>query len=197
METWVLPAALGVGLAAASGLKTFLPLLALSLAARFGSFGIELNDSFAWVASTPALVALAAATVLELAADKVPVLDNALSAIGTVTRPAAGIVAAGSVFAGVDPLAAAVAGVILGAPTALAMHGVQSGARLTSTAATAGVGNPVLSVIEDVLSLVLVLVAFVLPLLVPVLVALLLWVFWRLARRVKASLGPSPRSARG
>lgn len=66
METWILPAALGIGLAAASGLKTFLPLLALSLAARFQLFGIELNDTFVWVASTPALVALSIATVLRL-----------------------------------------------------------------------------------------------------------------------------------
>lgn len=197
METWIIPAALGVGLAAASGLKTFLPLLALSLAARFQLFGIELNDSFAWVASTPALVALAIATVLEIAADKVPVLDNALSAVGTVTRPAAGVVAAGSVFAGVDPTTAAVAGVILGAPTALAMHGAQSGARLTSTAATAGVVNPVLSVVEDVLSVALVLVAFVLPLLVPVLVVLLLYGFWRLAQRVRGRRHGSSEQVRG
>lgn len=184
METWILPAALGIGLAAATGLKTFLPLLMLSLATRFQLFGVELNDSFAWVASTPALVALAVATGVEFLADKVPVLDNALSVVGAVTRPAAGIVAAGSVFAGVDPVVAAVAGVILGAPTALALHGAQSGVRLGSTATTAGLGNPVLSLVEDVLSFVLVLWAFVVPLLVPVLVALLLFGLWRLARRV-------------
>lgn len=185
METWILPAALGVGLAAASGLKTFLPLLMLSLAARFQLFGIELNDTFAWVASTPALATLAIATGVEFLADKVPVLDNLLSTVGVVARPAAGIVAAGSVFAGVDPTTAAVAGVILGAPTALALHGASSGARLTSTAATVGIGNPVLSLLEDVLSFGLVLLAFVVPLLVPVLVVLLLFVLWRVARRVR------------
>ncbi|RZJ40720.1 MAG: DUF4126 domain-containing protein, partial [Brevundimonas sp.] len=35
MQTWVLPALLGLGLASATGLRTFLPLLMLALAARF------------------------------------------------------------------------------------------------------------------------------------------------------------------
>lgn len=190
MEVWLFPAALGIGLAAATGLKTFLPLLMLSLAARMQLFGIELNDSFAWVASTPALATLAVATVVEFLADKVPVLDNALSVAGAVARPAAAVVAAGSVFAGVDPTAAAVAGVILGAPTALAFHGAQSGVRLGSTATTAGLGNPVLSFAEDVLAFLLVLLAFVVPLLVPVLAMLLLFGLWRLTRRVR---GPAKR----
>ena len=42
-QVWVIPALLGLGLAASTGLRTFLPLLMLSLAARFGWFGVELN----------------------------------------------------------------------------------------------------------------------------------------------------------
>ena len=43
MQTWVLPALLGLGLAAATGLRTFLPLLMLAVVARFGWFGVGLN----------------------------------------------------------------------------------------------------------------------------------------------------------
>lgn len=183
MQTWVLPALLGLGLAASTGLRTFLPLLMLALAARFQLFGVELIEPMAWLGSTPAIAALAIATVAEVAADKVPVVDNALHALGLVTRPVAGAVAAGSVFAGLDPTTAAVAGLIVGAPTALAFGAAQGGTRATSTAATAGLGNPVLSVIEDVLSFVTVMVAFVLPLLIPLLLLVLLWGVWRLFRR--------------
>ena len=60
-------------------------------------------------------------------ADKIPVVDHALSAMGTVTRPLAGILAAGAVFSHADPAMAALAGLIVGAPTALAFHAAQAG----------------------------------------------------------------------
>ena len=49
METWILPALLGVGLAAATGFRTFLPLLMLGLAARFELFGTDLAPAMAWL----------------------------------------------------------------------------------------------------------------------------------------------------
>jgi hypothetical protein len=45
MDTWVLPAMLGLGLAAASGMRTFLPLLMLSAAVHFELFGITVGES--------------------------------------------------------------------------------------------------------------------------------------------------------
>ena len=55
--TWVAPALLGLGLAAASGLRIFVPLLMAALAAKFQLFGIELNESMAWVTSNAAIAA--------------------------------------------------------------------------------------------------------------------------------------------
>lgn len=185
MDTWVLSLFLGLGLAAATGLRTFLPLLMLSAAAHFGLFGISLGESFAWVGSTAALVTLAVATAVELLADLVPVVDNLLGAIGTVTRPIAAAIAAGAVFTGLDPSAAVIAGIIVGAPTALAFSTAQTGTRAVSTASTAGLANPVVSVVEDVVSFALVLIAFVLPLLVPVALAFLLWFAWKGVRRLR------------
>ena len=57
MDTWVLPAMLGLGLAAASGMRTFLPLLMLSAAVHFELFGITVGESMRWIGSTGALVA--------------------------------------------------------------------------------------------------------------------------------------------
>ena len=122
LQTWVLPALLGLGLASATGLRTFLPLLMLALAARFGLFGIDLNDRMAWLADWPAIAALAVAAAAEFTGDKIPVVDHALNVLGSFTRPIAGAVAAASVFAGVDPMTAAIAGLIVGAPTAFAFN---------------------------------------------------------------------------
>ncbi|MFD4291678.1 DUF4126 domain-containing protein [Rhodococcus sp. NPDC058505] len=189
MDTWVLPALLGLGLAAATGLRTFLPLLMLSAAAHFGWFGISLGESFAWVGSGAALVALAIATAAELTADLIPFVDNALGVFGTVSRPIAAAIAAGAVFTDLDPSTAVIAGIIVGAPTALAFSTAQTGTRAVSTASTAGVANPVLSVAEDGVAFTLVLVAFLLPLLIPVAIAGLAWFAWkgvRLLRRPAA-----------
>jgi hypothetical protein len=192
IQTWVLPALLGLGLAAATGLRAFLPLLLLSIAARFQLFGIDLNDKAEWLGSDAALIALGLATAIELAADKVPFLDHALSAVGTVTRPLAAVLAASSVFAGVDPVIAAVAGVIIGAPTALAFHAAQSGTRVASTATTGGLANPVVSVVEDLLAFATTLLALAAPLLVPLVLVLLLWLIWRLVKAVRRRLFAGP-----
>jgi len=188
METWLLPALLGVGLAASSGLRTFLPLLALAMAAKFHMFGIELNAQFAWLGSTVAVAALALATVIELIADKIPLVDHTLGLVGNVSRPLAGAVVAGAVFARVDPATAVIAGLILGAPTAFAFHAAQAGTRGASTATTAGVANPILSVVEDVLAILTVMVAFVAPLLIPVMLGLVLWAVWGLFRLIRRKL---------
>ncbi|WP_332658570.1 DUF4126 domain-containing protein [Brevundimonas sp.] len=192
LQTWVLPALLGLGLASATGLRTFLPLLMLALAARFEMFGVRLIDQMDWLVSWPAIAALGTATAAEFAGDKVPAIDHALNAIGYVTRPVAGAVAAGSVFWGVDPAAAAIAGIIVGAPAALAFNAAQTGVRVGSTATTAGFGNPVVSVIEDFLAFVTVMVAFLAPILIPIVMVVFAVLVFRLARRIRDRNEPRP-----
>ena len=185
LQTWILPALLGLGLASATGLRTFLPLLMLALAAKFEMFGIRLNDQMDWLGSWPAISALAVAAVAEFAGDKVPAVDHALNAFGYVTRPIAGAMAAGSVFWGVDPTTAAVAGIIVGAPTALAFNAAQTGVRVGSTATTGGLGNPFVSFIEDVLAVLTVIVAFLAPIIIPLVLVILAIVVFRLAKRIR------------
>lgn len=184
LQTYLIPILLGLGLAASTGLRTFLPLLMLAGAARFDLFGIELNQAMGWLESDAALWALGAATAIEFVGDKVPAVDHFLNAVGFVTRPLAAIVATYAVFGGMDPVIGAVAAVVVGAPAALTFNAAQGGTRLASTATTGGLGNPVVSFFEDVLAVVTVLIAFVFPLLIPVVLALLLWLVISLARKV-------------
>ena len=188
IETWILPALMGVGLAASAGLRTFLPLLLISLAARFNLFGFEPNGAMEWLGSWPALAALSIATVAEFIGDKIPMVDHALSAVGTVSRPAAGAIAAASAFHLADPSTAAIAGLIVGAPTAFAFHTAQTGTRVASTATTAGLGNPIVSLVEDMLAVLTVLVAFLAPVLIPVVAAVVLYVVWRMVRGLRRRL---------
>jgi hypothetical protein len=187
---WVLAVLLGLGLAASTGLKTFLPLLMLAVAGRFHLAGVTLNQNLAWVGSDVALAVLTLATVVEIAGDKVPVIDHGLDALGTFIRPVAGWLAAASVLGHADPTTAAVVGLILGTPTALGIHAAKSATRVTSTATTMGVANPFLSLVEDVTAFLLALVSFLVPVLVPVALGLLIWLFVRLARTVRRRLAP-------
>ena len=65
--------ALGVALAAAAGMRVFVPLLLASVAAHTGHF--DPSPGFAWLASWPALVTFAVAAVFPALA--VPVVPRA------------------------------------------------------------------------------------------------------------------------
>ncbi len=136
----------GIGIAAACGLRAFLPLLAVGLAARAGV--IELRPGSEWLASDVALWALGTAALLEIAGDKFPVVDHALDAIGTVVRPAAAWIGGFAVLSHWGAPWAPLLATLLGAGT-LALHAAKAKARLTSTALTLGHANPLLSFGED------------------------------------------------
>jgi hypothetical protein len=158
--------ALAVALAACAGIRAWLPLLLAGVMARAEL--LKLGDSFAFIGSNKALVLFGAATLLEVLGDKIPAVDHTLDALGTVLRPAAGSLLAASVMWQVsDPLTALALGAAVGAPVAMAPHAAKAALRAASTTFTAGLANPVLSFLEDVLTVML----FVLAVLVPVLVA--------------------------
>ena len=176
---------LGLGLSASTGLNTFLPLLLLAAAAKFHIAGISLGARFDWLSSDVAIIVLIIACAVELIADKIPAVDHFLDSIGTFVRPVAGFIATASVLTGVDPVVAAVLGLIVGAPASLGLHTLKAGTRVASSATTFGCANPVLSLIEDAISLLLSLVAIFAPVVVPIALALLVLVLWRAFRRVR------------
>jgi hypothetical protein len=161
-----LPAlALAIALAASAGLRAWLPLLLAGGLARLGV--LDLGASFQFLGSNRALLVFGVATVIEVVGDKIPAVDHALDVIGTPLRPAVGALLAASVLGTVsDPLTAIVLGTAVGAPSALVPHAAKSALRAVSTAATGGLANPLLSLLEDAISI----LTFVAAVLVPVLV---------------------------
>ena len=92
----------GLALSAAVGFRVFVPLLFTGVAARLGY--LELTSDMTWLAADAALVALATATILEVAAYYVPWLDNLLDAVATPTAIAAGVVTWAAVTPELSPL---------------------------------------------------------------------------------------------
>ena len=174
----------GLAVAAVAGLRAFLPLFAIGLAALLGL--LEVHTGARWLASDPALVCLGFATVLEIAADKLPVVDHALDVVGTVVRPAAGAFAAYGVLVHWPTPWAQILAVILATGT-LAVHSVKTQLRLGSTAATLGHANPLVSVGEDVVSLATLVAALLAPLVGLLLVVIVVGAGIGLARRARAA----------
>jgi len=185
--TEFLPAlALAIALAASAGLRAWLPLLLAGGLARLGV--LDLGSSFQFLSSTRALVLFGVATAIELVGDKIPAVDHALDVIGTPLRPLAGAVLAASVLGTVtDPLTSVVLGTAVGAPSALVPHAAKSALRAASTTVTGGLANPVLSLIEDAISLLTFILAVLVPLVVVALLGLTLYLASRWLRRRRAT----------
>lgn len=195
VSTWqaVMSVGIGLGLAAAAGFRVFVPLLVLSVAARAGY--LPLSAGFEWIGTTPALLAFATATVLEVAAYYVPWLDNALDTIAAPTAVVAGVVASASVMTDLPPLVKWSVAIVGGGLAAGVVAGSTSLVRLKSTAATAGLANPVVATTELTAALVTSLLAIVLPLVVLLFVGAVILVLWRLRRRASARAAPPPAPA--
>lgn len=174
--------AMGLGLAAACGFRVFVPLLALSLAARGGV--VPLAASFQWLGSDAALVALATATALEVLAYSIPWVDHALDLVATPAAVMAGVVATASVVTDLPPVVGWGVALIGGGSAAGLVQGATVLLRLKSGAFTAGLANPVVSAGELAGSAVLAALALLLPLLCLVLVAVGCVLMFKLAGRV-------------
>jgi small basic protein len=177
---------LAIALAASAGLRAWLPLLLAGGLARLGV--LDLGPSFQFLASTKALVLFGIATAIELVGDKIPAVDHALDVIGTPLRPAAGALLAASVLGTVtDPLTSVVLGTAVGAPSALVPHAAKSALRAASTTVTGGLANPLLSILEDAISIATFVLAVLVPLAVVVLLGLTLYLASRWLRRGRAA----------
>jgi hypothetical protein len=136
----------GVGLAAATGLRVFLPLLLLGTAARFG--WIPLGNDFQWLASGGSLSTLSVATALEIGGYYLPWVDHLLDLVAGPSAIAAGILVTAAVTTDLPPAVRWAASIIAGGGTAGAVQGLTSLARVKSTAMTGGLANPFLATLE-------------------------------------------------
>lgn len=171
----------GFGLAGAAGLNAYIPLLILALAGRFGY--ADLNAPYDVLSSNAGIGALVVLLSVELLADKIPGVDHVNDVINTIVRPATGAVLfLSSAGAGtLDPTLAA----ILGLVSAGSIHGLKASVRPLVTATTGGIGNPVVSVIEDIAALLTAILAIFAPLIVAIVLVILLVVFFLLIRRLR------------
>src|ERR1700741_1245956 len=131
--------ALGIGLAAATGFRLFLPLLVLSAAAWTGH--VNLNDSFAWLGTPAAVIMLGTGAVVEVAAFYIPGVDNLLDTLATPGAVVAGTIASAAVMTDVPPMVKWTTAVIAGGGVAGATQALTAMLRAKSTVFTGGLGH--------------------------------------------------------
>jgi preprotein translocase subunit SecG len=170
------------GLSAASGLNAYLPILIVGLLGRFTDW-VTLKAPWDTLENPWVLLVVAILLVIEMVVDKIPAVDTLNDIIQTFIRPAAGAIlfAAGSnVISAMSPVFAMICGLLV----AGGVHAAKATARPMITAGSAGMGNPLVSVVEDVVSGVAAFVAIVLPVLAAIFIVTLLglYLWWRVRR---------------
>ena len=157
------PVLAGIALSACAGFRVFLPLLSAGLLLRLNQWADP--PLIQWATTDQGLMLLLAASVAELLADKVPLVDHLLDSVHTLLKPLAAVLVTVGLVHHVSPGTAWVLAIIAGAPVAAGLHLTKATLRGFSTGLTGGLGNPVLSLLEDVFAFVLAVLAVLLPLL--------------------------------
>jgi hypothetical protein len=164
--------AIGIGLSAACGFRVFVPLLMMSIASLSGY--LPLSPGFDWIGTYPALIAFGTATILEVAAYFVPVLDHALDTITSPAAVVAGTIATASVVTDLTPFLRWTLALIAGGGIAGIVQGSTVLLRAKSSAFTGGIGNPVVSTGELLAAMATALLAIILPVVCMILIAILI-----------------------
>lgn len=176
---------LGIGLAASSGFRVFVPLFVVSAAAFFGV--LPLSDNWLWLGSTAALVILGVASIAESLSYLLPFVDNLLDAIAVPLAGVAGTLVMASSVTELSPAMTWALAIVAGGGAATAIKATTATTRAVSTATTAGVANPVVGIAEAGASLLLSVLAVFAPVLAVVVLVLVLgllvWLTVKFKRR--------------
>jgi hypothetical protein len=150
------------GLGLGAGINAYATLLVFGLIARWQPwlFHDELAHFFA---STPVLIAVGVLYLIEFVADKVPAVDHIWDIIHTFIRPVAGALVGWAAVSNSMPRGAVILASILAGSAALGAHATKATVRAASTTMTFGLGNPILSVLEDIFAFITAPLAIFLP----------------------------------
>lgn len=156
---------MGIGISAAAGFRIFLPPFILSLFIKFENLNLDLGGtSFEFFESEITIFLLGAAVIIETLAYYIPWVDNLLDGIAS---PAAIIAGTGmtAMLLGeeMSPILQWSLAIIAGGGVSGGIQGATVVTRGFSTVLTGGVGNPIVSTIENIAALFFTIFALILP----------------------------------
>ncbi len=170
------------GLSASAGLNAYIPLLIIGVLDHYTDW-IILQEPWDTLSNPWVLIVLGILLIIEMLADKIPVVNHLNDAIQTIVRPIAGAIAfaaAANVITDVHPVLALIVGLLVAGGVHTAKAGI---VRPTVTATTGGAGNVPISVAEDVTATGISILSLLLPMVIGTLLIVgavfLLWWWWR------------------
>ncbi len=152
---------LGLGLSASCGFRVFVPLLITNIASLLGL--THYSAGFEWMGSWPAFALFTTATIVEVGGYYVPWIDNVLDTIAVPLSAIAGTLLTASFITGMSPMIHWVLAIIVGGGAAGVVSAGTGVLRLGSSAATGGLGNPILATIENFASFVMSVLSMLVP----------------------------------
>lgn len=184
------------GLSSSAGLNAYLPVLITGLLARYTDL-LSLSEPWDALEKPWVLLVIAVLLLIEITADKIPVIDTINDLVQSLIRPAAGALLFAASSNAISDLNTGLA-LILGLLVAGGVHTAKTAARPVVTASTAGTGNAVVSAGEDAVSAIVAVTAIVVPVVsavfVLVVVSVMVWfVVRRRARKKKRRAGTAAR----
>ncbi len=179
---YVLSAFIGIGLAAASGFRVFLPMFAVSLASYMG--WVPMNESFEWLAGLPTLITTGIATVVEILAYYIPYVDHLLDTLSVPLATIAGSVMFASQFADIGTFPQWALALIAGGGTAAAISSGFAGTRAASTATTGGLGNSAVATTETAGAGIMSILAIAAPVIAAIIAVALVIVVFVMGRKI-------------
>ncbi len=158
----------GLGLALPAGLNAYVPLLAVALADRYTGL-IQLSEPYDLISQPWAIAIIVVLLLVEVLADKIPIVDHVNDLIQSAIRPSVGallLMSSTSTVESINPIVS----MLLGLLVAGGVHTAKTSFRPIVTATTGGMGNPIVSATEDGVAIGVTLIALIAPILIAIIV---------------------------
>lgn len=148
---WIFIISFAIVLAASTGIRAFLPLTITAILAKLNIFVIPIDSSFInFVTDDRVLAFLIIATVIEIISDKIPAVDNFLDVVYNIVKPLISFISSYSII-NMEPWQSTIVSITLALMATSVSMGTKAAVRFTSTSSTAGIFNPLISILEDLL----------------------------------------------
>jgi hypothetical protein len=168
------------GLSGAAGLNAYIPLLTVSIMHKCGV--ITLAKPYDIMGQWWVIIVLGVLLAIELLADKIPGADHVNDIIHSFIRPTAGALIFAAQMGGVSWVHPGV-WLVIGLLLAGSVHAGKAIVRPIINVGTAGIGAPIVSAVENVVSVTLSVVAVLAPIVAVILLLVSGWVLVILYRR--------------
>lgn len=181
---------MAVALSACCGFKVFVPPLVLSIFIRAGL--VSVGENFAWLGSWLAIAVLGGATITEIVAYYVPVVNHALDVAKIPIAAIAGAITASAAMSGeISPIVRWVTAVIVGGTSAAAVSTAMAGTRAIAGALSGDtIGTWLVNTGEWLLAICTSFLTAIAPILIGLLCIILVIIgsvlAWKIYRRFKA-----------